>query len=72
MDLTHLDKQNRPKMVDVSEKQNTTRIAIASGICDGLNLGNNARASLIEKTGVELRTMMPWIASNKIVDQDKN
>jgi cyclic pyranopterin phosphate synthase len=32
MDLTHLDKQNRPKMVDVSEKQNTTRIAIASGI----------------------------------------
>jgi len=32
----------------------------------------NARASLIEKTGVELRTMMPWIASNKIVDQDKN
>jgi len=32
MDLTHLDKQNRPKMVVVSEKQNTTRIAIASGI----------------------------------------
>jgi len=32
----------------------------------------NARASLIERTGVELRTMMPWIASNKIVDQDKN
>jgi ketol-acid reductoisomerase len=32
----------------------------------------NARASLIEKTGVELRTMMPWIASNKIVNQDKN
>jgi len=32
----------------------------------------NARASLIERTGVDLRTMMPWIASNKIVDQDKN
>jgi ketol-acid reductoisomerase len=32
----------------------------------------NARASLIEKTGVELRTMMPWIASNKIVNQEKN
>jgi ketol-acid reductoisomerase len=32
----------------------------------------NARASLIEQTGVKLRTMMPWIASNKIVDQDKN
>ncbi len=32
----------------------------------------NARASLIERTGVELRTMMPWIAKNKIVDLDKN
>lgn len=31
MDLTHLDKQNRPKMVDVSDKENTTRVAIASG-----------------------------------------
>jgi ketol-acid reductoisomerase len=32
----------------------------------------NARASLIEQTGVKLREMMPWIAANKIVDQDKN
>ena len=31
MDLTHLDEQNRPKMVDVSDKDNTTRIAVASG-----------------------------------------
>ena len=31
MDLTHLDEQNRPKMVDVSNKSNTTRIATASG-----------------------------------------
>ena len=30
--LTHLDDNNRPKMVDVSAKENTTRIAIASGI----------------------------------------
>ncbi|HHD72516.1 MAG TPA: ketol-acid reductoisomerase, partial [Epsilonproteobacteria bacterium] len=33
---------------------------------------NNARASEIEKTGVKLREMMPWISANKIVDQDKN
>jgi len=33
---------------------------------------NNARASLIEKTGASLREMMPWISANKIVDQDKN
>ena len=32
----------------------------------------NSRASRIEQTGEKLRAMMPWIASNKIVDQDKN
>ena len=31
MDLTHLDENNRPKMVDVSDKKETTRVAIASG-----------------------------------------
>ena len=29
--LTHLDENDRPKMVDVSDKNETTRIAIASG-----------------------------------------
>jgi cyclic pyranopterin phosphate synthase len=32
MKLTHLDEQNRPKMIDVSNKNETTRVAIASGI----------------------------------------
>jgi len=32
----------------------------------------NAAASKIEQTGNRLRAMMPWIAANKIVDQDKN
>ena len=31
MNLTHLDDNNRPKMVDVSDKKETTRVAIASG-----------------------------------------
>ena len=31
MKLTHLDEKDRPKMVDVSDKAETTRIAIASG-----------------------------------------
>jgi len=31
LNLTHLDEKNRPKMVDVSNKNNTTRIAVASG-----------------------------------------
>lgn len=31
MNLTHLDENDRPKMVDVSEKVETTRVAVASG-----------------------------------------
>jgi len=31
LDLTHLDKNDRPKMVDVSDKNETTRVAVASG-----------------------------------------
>ncbi len=31
MNLTHLDDNDRPKMVDVSDKENTIRIAVASG-----------------------------------------
>jgi len=31
MTLTHLDEKDRPKMVDVSEKTATTRVAVASG-----------------------------------------
>ncbi|MDQ7042059.1 MAG: cyclic pyranopterin monophosphate synthase MoaC, partial [Sulfurimonas sp.] len=29
MNLTHLDENQRPKMVDVSDKKETTRIAVA-------------------------------------------
>ena len=32
MNLTHLDEKDRPKMVDVSDKEDTTRVAVASGI----------------------------------------
>lgn len=31
MELTHLDKNNRPKMVDVGDKEPTTRVAVANG-----------------------------------------
>lgn len=34
MNLTHLDEKDRPKMVDVSDKAQTTRIAVASGIIE--------------------------------------
>ncbi len=32
MKLTHLDEKDRPKMVDVSDKAETFRVAVASGI----------------------------------------
>lgn len=32
MKLTHLDEKDRPKMVDVSDKNATTRVAVASGV----------------------------------------
>lgn len=34
MKLTHLDENDRPKMVYVSEKNETTRVAVASGIIE--------------------------------------
>lgn len=34
MNLTHLDENDKPKMVDVSDKDETTRVAIASGIIE--------------------------------------
>ncbi len=34
MNLTHLDEKDRPKMVDVSDKNETTREAVASGIIE--------------------------------------
>ena len=34
MNLTHLDEKNKPKMVDVSNKDETTRVATASGIIE--------------------------------------
>ncbi|NCO01639.1 MAG: cyclic pyranopterin monophosphate synthase MoaC [Epsilonproteobacteria bacterium] len=34
MKLTHLDEKDRPKMVDVSDKTQTTRVAVASGIIE--------------------------------------
>jgi cyclic pyranopterin phosphate synthase len=55
MNLTHLDENNRPKMVDVGDKDITTRIAIASGVIevsqDAYNMAmsnNNKKGSVIQ------------------------
>ena len=47
MDLTHLDKNDRPKMVDVSDKNETTRVAIASG---EISMSQEAYGAIITNT----------------------
>ena len=47
MQLTHLDERNRPKMVDVSDKTTTARIAIASGL---ITMSQDAFNAVIQQT----------------------
>jgi len=56
MDLTHLDEQNKPKMVDVSEKDDTTRIATASGIIEVTPAAYEAVVANTAKKGPVLQT----------------
>ena len=56
MKLTHLDEQDRPKMVDVSDKNNTTRVASASGIITMSADAYNNVVSNINKKGPVLQT----------------
>ena len=56
MQLTHLDENDRPKMVDVSDKENTQRVATASGI---IRVSQEAFDAVIEnraKKGPVLQT----------------
>ncbi len=46
MNLTHLDENNRPKMVDVSAKEQTTRVAVASGI---ISMSQDAFDAIVEQ-----------------------
>ncbi len=58
MELTHIDDNNRPKMVDVSAKNETYRIAIASGqikmSCDAYNaiIDNTSKKGPVIQTAV--------------------
>ncbi len=56
MNLTHLDEQNKPKMVDVSDKEATTRIAVASGIIEVGKEAFEAVTSNSTKKGPVLQT----------------
>jgi len=56
LELTHLDENNKPKMVDVSNKDNTTRIATASGIIEVTQEAYNAVVTNSAKKGPVLQT----------------
>jgi cyclic pyranopterin phosphate synthase len=47
MNLTHLDERDRPKMVDVSDKNATTRVAVASGL---ITMSQNAFDAVVNQT----------------------
>lgn len=47
MKLTHLDERDRPKMVDVSDKTATTRVAIASGL---ITMSQDAYDAVVNQT----------------------
>jgi cyclic pyranopterin monophosphate synthase len=47
MHLTHLDERDRPKMVDVSDKTATTRVAIASGL---ITMSQDAFDAVVNQT----------------------
>ena len=54
--LTHLDENDRPKMVDVSSKENTTRTAVASGIIEVTQEAYEAVINNTAKKGPVLQT----------------
>jgi len=56
MNLTHLDENQRPKMVDVSDKEDTSRVAIATGMIQMSSDAYNNIVSENNKKGPVLQT----------------
>jgi cyclic pyranopterin monophosphate synthase len=56
LNLTHLDNNNRPKMVDVSDKNDTKRVAVASGKITMSKEAYDAIISNVVKKGPVLQT----------------
>ncbi len=72
MNLTHLDENDKPKMVDVSEKKDTTRVAVASGIIEvtpeaySVVVNNSAKKGPVLQTAVISAIMGAKQTSNLI------
>ncbi len=56
MNLTHLDEKERPKMVDVSNKKETSRVAVASGMIKMSKEAYSAIKNQTTKKGPVLQT----------------
>ena len=56
MNLTHLDENNKPKMVDVSDKETSMRVAIASGTIEITPEAYRAAVDNMTKKGSVLQT----------------
>ena len=56
MKMTHIDENNLPTMVDVSQKNDTTRVAIASGIIEVTQSAYDAVIKNVAKKGPVLQT----------------
>ncbi len=56
MKLTHLDEKDRPKMVDVGDKQSSTRVAVASGVITMSKEAYDAVVTQSAKKGPVLQT----------------
>ena len=56
MQLTHLDERDRPKMVDVSDKDTTSRTAVASGLITMSQQAYDAVINQTAKKGPVLQT----------------
>ena len=56
MNLTHLDENNKPNMVDVSDKEDTSRVAVASGIIEVTSEAYTAVVQNASKKGPVLQT----------------
>lgn len=70
MNLTHLDENDRPKMVDVGDKNETQRVAVASGIIEVTKEAYEAVINNTAKKGPVLQTAV--IAAIMGVKQTSN
>ncbi|SHO80509.1 Molybdenum cofactor biosynthesis protein MoaC [hydrothermal vent metagenome] len=72
MNLTHLDENNKPKMVDVGDKDITTREAVASGVIEvsqdayDMAMSNNNKKGSVIQTAVIAGIMGAKQTSNLI------